>query len=70
VVHVARARPPDGVSGARKTGGGFGGCVVTLVQKDQVAAVSEALQQTFFRTFGRNLDVFEAHASEGGRELP
>jgi galactokinase len=68
-VLVARARMLDGVYGARMTGGGFGGCVVSFVDRDAVAAVSDALREAFFRAFGRNLDVFEAHASEGAREL-
>jgi galactokinase len=68
-VLVARARTLDGVYGARMTGGGFGGCVVSLVEKGAVPAVSDALREAFFGAFGRNLDVFEAHASEGGREL-
>jgi galactokinase len=68
-VLVARARTLDGVYGARMTGGGFGGCVVSLVERDAVAAVSEALREAFFRAFGRDLEVFEARASEGGREL-
>jgi galactokinase len=68
-VLVARARTLDGVYGARMTGGGFGGCVVSLVERDAVPAVSDALREAFFGAFGRDLDVFEAHASEGGREL-
>jgi galactokinase len=68
-VLVARARTLDGVYGARMTGGGFGGCIVSLVEKDAACAVSDALQEAFFQAFGRNLDVFEAHASEGGHEL-
>jgi galactokinase len=69
-VLVDRARTLDGVYGARMTGGGFGGCVVSLVAKDAVMAVSDALREAFVRAFGRNPELFEANASDGGRELP
>ena len=38
---VAAAMEVDGVYGSRMTGGGFGGCTVTLLKKD---AVSKAIQ--------------------------
>lgn len=34
----------DGVYGSRMTGGGFGGCTVTLVQKDVVNKVIEHIK--------------------------
>lgn len=33
----------DGVFGSRMTGGGFGGCVVTLVRKDRLKQLQEHL---------------------------
>jgi galactokinase len=69
-VLVDCARTLDGVYGARMTGGGFGGCVVCLVAKDAALDVSDALREAFVQAFARDPDVFEAIASDGGRELP
>jgi len=37
----------DGVYGSRMTGGGFGGCTVTLVKKSSVAALKEHLKKNY-----------------------
>ena len=34
----------EGVYGSRMTGGGFGGCTVTLVQREAVDSLVKALQ--------------------------
>jgi galactokinase len=39
--------PKDGVIGSRMTGGGFGGCTVSLVETKQVNAISQALAQGY-----------------------
>lgn len=41
--------PAGGVIGARMTGGGFGGCTVSLVQTAQVDAVAERLAEAYRR---------------------
>jgi galactokinase len=41
------ARKCEGVFGSRMTGGGFGGCMITLVKKGHGAAVSAALKEQY-----------------------
>jgi galactokinase len=56
----------DGVFGARMTGGGFGGCVVALLD---AAAATDAVRQTIAERYegrtGRRPDVWLATAGEG-----
>ena len=40
----------EGVMGSRMTGGGFGGCTVTVVKKDQVLLLENTVQYMFFLT--------------------
>lgn len=48
VVEIAQAIGlKGGVFGCRMTGGGFGGCTVTLVQADKVAAISERISAEY-----------------------
>ncbi|GAB6021267.1 Galactokinase [Chamberlinius hualienensis] len=44
---VAAALKCDGVYGSRMTGGGFGGCTVTLLRKDVVEVVKKYIQETY-----------------------
>jgi galactokinase len=48
LVNLAREiGPSGGVMGARMTGGGFGGCTVTLVETEKVDAVAENLAASY-----------------------
>ncbi len=59
LVEIAAHVP--GVYGSRMTGGGFGGCTISLVQEEQVEAFREAAR--------RNAVVYVSGAAEGAGEL-
>ena len=56
-----------GVLGARMTGGGFGGCIVALVEPGAVERVSGALRDEYRARHGRECTVFVTRASAGAR---
>jgi galactokinase len=49
---VETARGCDGVFGSRMTGGGFGGCIVSLVLKDSADALMETLSTGYSEKYG------------------
>jgi len=55
---VELALQTDGVLGARMTGAGFGGCTVSLVHKDAVAALTETLNTEYPARFDLTPGVF------------
>lgn len=59
----------NGVLGSRMTGGGFGGCTVTLVRPQVVDALREAIIKHFQEVFGSVPEVYLAIASDGAREI-
>jgi galactokinase len=59
------AQKIDGVYGSRMTGGGFGGCTVSLVEKDAVASVREGLVDAYRVAFGLDAEVFVCAPSDG-----
>ncbi|HXX68975.1 MAG TPA: galactokinase [Polyangiaceae bacterium] len=58
-----------GVYGARMTGGGFGGCAITLLRTNPVEAVARELERRFERFTGRSLDAFVSRPADGGGRL-
>ena len=62
---VEHARRIKGVYGARMTGGGFGGCIVALVQPRTVDAVIAELRTSYKARFGIDADVFDTSAAAG-----
>ena len=68
-VLVEAARGVPGVYGARMTGGGFGGSIVALVQRDAVASLTTALGSAYRSRFGREPLITEVRASEGAAPI-
>ncbi len=58
----------EGVYGSRMTGGGFGGCTVTLLRRTQVEAVVATLAEEYERATGLTLEVYACEAGPGVRE--
>jgi len=54
-----------GVYGARMTGGGFGGCTVTLAATDHVAAIGDRLAREYQGRHGRALTWFVSRPARG-----
>jgi len=54
-----------GVLGARMTGGGFGGCTVTLVRSDRVDHIAETLDREYRRRTGRIPSWFVSRPARG-----
>ncbi len=67
-VAVEAALAVDGVYGARMTGGGFGGCTVTLVENRSIGVLTSAVKRAFRDSFGSEPEIFASRACEGARE--
>ncbi len=59
----------EGALGARMTGGGFGGCVIALVEPDAVETTGAAVAQAFARAGYRAPHAFVETPSAGARKL-
>jgi galactokinase len=59
-----------GVFGARMTGGGFGGCTVTLVRTESVAAVATKLRVEYRNRTGLALSHFVSRPARGAHLIP
>jgi galactokinase len=62
---VEQAMSVKGVYGARMTGGGFGGCIVALVQPRSIVALIEHLDRTYFERFNLHPSTFVTNATAG-----
>jgi len=65
-VETASAEP--GVYGARMTGGGFGGCTITLLEESAIERVSAAIRARFQRQFSVQPELFVSPACAGACE--
>jgi galactokinase len=57
----------DGVYGARMTGGGFGGCIVALVQPDRVDALTTHLNVAYPAKVGKKPEIYVTTATDGAK---
>ena len=57
------------VLGSRMTGGGFGGCTVSLVKRDKIKDFEEELQKVYEPKISYPCSFYEAEIADGPREL-
>jgi len=70
MVEIAQKIGPDGgVIGSRMTGGGFGGCTVSLVRADAVDTFMRQLHRQYHEQTGIEPSVFATRPSEGAMVL-
>ena len=70
LVELAAAIGPDGgVIGSRMTGGGFGGCTVTLCEELAVDAVAARISEVYREQTGITALCFVTAAADGARGL-
>lgn len=67
---AAEIGPAGGVYGARMTGGGFGGCLVALIDAPRRQAIAERLLAGYRRLTGRAATAFVTQPAAGARLLP
>jgi galactokinase len=70
LVELADAIGQDGgVIGSRMTGGGFGGCTVTLVKPDAAADVEARIVEQYKKATGIDPTAFVTRAAQGARVI-
>lgn len=58
-----------GVLGSRITGGGFGGCTVSLVAEDDVSGFVEKLAAVYHEKIGLSAEFYVADIGDGVRRI-
>jgi galactokinase len=58
-----------GVIGCRMTGGGFGGCAVSLVKTDVVQQITRRLDAAYEKQTRKQATIFSSHPAAGARML-
>ncbi|MDO5701851.1 MAG: galactokinase [Lachnospiraceae bacterium] len=66
---VAEGRKIDGVVGTRITGGGFGGCTVSIVKNDAVDRFCSELAEKYKKECGLDAEFYVVDAGEGAHIL-
>jgi len=58
-----------GVIGSRMTGGGFGGCNISIVRKDAVERFKDTMRREYTKRIGYEPSFYQSNAGEGAREV-
>ena len=67
MVDLALASP--GIRGARMTGGGFGGCAISLVERDRVDDFVKQVSEGYRKTTGTTPELYVTSAADGAGEV-
>jgi len=59
----------EGVFGSRMTGGGFGGCTVTMLLPDAVPAFNAAIAESYLKRYSLEPAIYPCKPSDGAGEL-
>lgn len=66
---VAQAQAISGVIGSRITGGGFGGCTVSIVENDVVETFVSKIGASYLKAFGHEAEFYIVDIGDGARLL-
>jgi len=66
---VDTALPMPGVLGSRMTGGGFGGCTVTMLRVDAAPAFRDAIAESYNARYGITPAIYPCDPSDGAGEI-
>jgi galactokinase len=66
---VERAIGIEGVYGSRMTGGGFGGCTVTMLREDAAEGFRREIAAAYEQRFGVTPRIYDCRASAGAGEM-
>ncbi len=58
----------EGVAGSRMTGGGFGGCNISIVKQDKVETFKRAMAKAYTQRTGLQASFYQSNAGGGARE--
>jgi galactokinase len=64
-VMVALGGQVEGVYGTRMTGGGFGGCTITLIKDENVESFQKSVSEGYERATGRKPEIYVCSAADG-----
>ncbi|GAH06352.1 unnamed protein product, partial [marine sediment metagenome] len=64
---VDLALKQEGVLGARMTGAGFGGCTVSLIEKNYIDAFKKNIKNEYKKIIGTNPDIYVTLPAEGAK---
>ncbi len=67
---VGLAQTVEGVYGSRMTGGGFGGCTVSLIEASAVERASRTMIDGYRVATGLDAEIFACAPSDGVRSIP
>jgi galactokinase len=62
---VQAVKDNEAVMGARMMGGGFGGCTINIIRKDQVFPILSRLQESYLEAFGKELTHYMVSIEQG-----
>ncbi len=66
---VEEARKIEGVIGSRMTGGGFGGCTVSIVKDEAIDTFIEQVGKNYEEKTGLKAEIYVAEISDGSKKL-
>jgi galactokinase len=58
-----------GVYGCRMTGGGFGGCAISLVETKMIPQISETIEREYKEKTGLKCSIFASRPADGARVI-
>lgn len=62
---VDALKPNSKVLGSRMMGGGFGGCTINIIQKNETEQIVEQISEAYFKRFGKNLSPYIVEIGDG-----